>query len=273
MLHGMAAVASVPLLLGLPLILVLGVWMLGIALGLDYFPIAMAELVAIPPISTALFDLQLGNFIFGLSLGTLVFTIVATVLRSAIWALLVGMIVESVEFRTQTSVGLLRGVAAFPAVLVVNLLHLLLIYTSNLVLPAFLGPSVGQLAFTAALVGGLYLLTFAPIVAVRGGATGRQAIRRSVRGSLLPGPRHLILVLVYFLLVLGVLLRFVPGLETFTANPSVATWMVVLFSNYLHLAFLGAFAYRWVFVENQVGDEPLRRERRRTQPARRSRAR
>lgn len=260
LLQGLAAVASSPLLLALPLILVPALWLTVVAIGLDHFPAGLVDLFAIPPIST-FFDIQLGATLYGPATGALLFTVVATVIRSVIWALLAGMIVEAVEFRTVTLVGLLRGLAAFPAVLAVNFLHVVLILTSNLILPAFLGPSVGQLGFTAAVVGGLYLLTFAPIIAARSGGARIQVLRRSVRGSVLPGSRHLIMVLAYFLLAIGGLIRLVPGLGSFTANAGFATWAVVLASNYFHLAYFAAFAYRWLVVEGRVADEPVRARR------------
>jgi hypothetical protein len=256
--HGFTAVASSPPLILFTLLVVPTLWFGLLALGLDHFPAGLVDLLALPPISS-FFDLTgLGFTLYGLGVGTLVFVLGMTVVRSVIWAILAGMIVEAIEFRSVSLVGVLRGLRAVPAILPVNMLYMSIVLFGSLVLPAFLGPQIGQLFFIAALVGGLYLLAFAPIVAVREERPGREVVRRSIRAALLPGPRHLILILVYFLVAVSGLLRISPGGPVFTANPDFVHWIVVLSGTVVHVTFLAALAYRWMVVEPLVSDEPIR---------------
>jgi hypothetical protein len=243
-----------------PMVVVLLWWLALVALGLDHFPTGMVDLLAISPVG-AFIDLQTGGTIYGLSSTTLAYMLAATIVRSVVWSVLTGMVVEAVDYRLVTPVGVLRGLRAFPAVLVVHVLNVGLIFLGNFILPAFFGLAIGQLAFTAGLVGGLFLFVFAPVVAVREGRPAREALRLSVRASLVPGPRHVVMVFVYFVVGLTVLVQFTPGAATFDANPSIVRWVYVLAGTSLHVAFLGAFAYRWKAVGATIPDHPLQLRR------------
>jgi hypothetical protein len=141
-----------------------------------------------------------------------------------------------------------------------------LIVAGNIVFP-ILGPGIGFLGFVAALVAGLFFLGFAPAAAIREGRTVTESLRRSGRAAMLPGGRHLLLCTLYFFLALPVVVGFAPSGSEITANPSLFTWVFVLLANVLHLAFMAAFAYRWVVVEPEVPEEPVQRRRRAQAPS------
>ena len=240
--------ATSPLLTALPLLLLPAVWLGLFGLGLDHVPRGLVDLLAIPPIGS-FFDLNFGVTIYGVSSAALVYAFVATVVRSVVWAVLAGMIVESLEEGRATLRGAGLGVRSLHAVFLANLLALVLVFVGQLILPSFLGPSIGYLGFTVALVGGVYFLVFAPAAAIREELSPRAAVRRSAQAARLPGARHLTMVFLYFILALPVLFGFTPGGDRVTANPSFLLWVYVLVGTLLHLVFFAAFSYRYLAVE------------------------
>jgi hypothetical protein len=265
--RGLIAVFSQPVLVVVTIVLVAASWFGLLALGFEGVPSRLADVLALPPISS-FFDLGTAAALYGTGPGFLVFLAVAIGLRAVVMALLTGVILEALEDGRVTRYGVLRGVAALPTALVVQVASFSLIVAGNLVLPV-LGPGLGFLGFVSALVGGLFFLGFAPIAAIREGRPVLETIRRSARAAMLPRGRHLVLCSLYFLLALPVAVGFAPGGSDITANPSVVTWVFVLVANVFHLGFLAAFAYRWIVAEPNVPEEPVRRRAApRAQPAR-----
>jgi hypothetical protein len=168
------------------------------------------------------------------------------------------MILEALEHGEVTRYGVLRGLVAIPTALVVQVASFSLIIAGNLVFPV-LGPGLGFLGFVSALVGGLFFLGFAPTAAIREGRPVMETVRRSARAAMLPGGRHLLLCSLYFFIALPVAVGFAPGGTEITANPTLVAWVFILLANVLHVAFMAAFAYRWVVAEAEVPDEPVRR--------------
>ena len=148
----------------------------------------------------------------GLGPSFLIFTGVAILIRGVLYGLLAGMIVESLEDGRVSSWGLLRGIAAIPTVIVVQVLSFTLILTSNIIFPV-LGPGIGPLAAVGSLVGGLFFLGFAPTAAVRQRRGVVETIRRSGRAAMLPGSRHLLFCGLYFFVALPVVVGLAPGGE------------------------------------------------------------
>jgi hypothetical protein len=159
-----------------------------------------------------------------------------------------------------TLAGTILGLRAFPTALAVSVLSFSLIVAGNIVFP-ILGPGIGFLGFVAALVAGLFFLGFAPAAAIRQARGVTESLRRSGRAAMLPGGRHLLLCTLYFFLALPVVVGFAPGGGEITANPSLVTWVFVLGVNVLHVAFMAAFAYRWVIAEPNVPEQPVPRRR------------
>jgi len=254
--RGLLAVVSSPVWLGL------------YALGFEGRPALLVDVLALPPIATY-FDLGTGESLLGLGPAFLIFIGMAILIRGVLYALLAGMIVESLEDGRVSSWGLLRGVAAIPTVIVVQVLSFTLILASNIILPV-LGPGIGLLGAVGALVGGLFFLGFAPTAAVRQRRGVVESIRRSGRAAMLPGSRHLLFCGLYFFIALPVIVGLAPGGGEVTANPSLSGWIFILAASVLHLGFMGGLAYRWIVAEPSVPEQPVPRRRSpQRQPSRR----
>jgi hypothetical protein len=133
------------------------------------------------------------------------------------------------------------------------LVNVFAIVASNLILPVILGP-IGQLALAAVLFGSLYLLPFTAAAAIRQQLRGSEAMRRSARAARLPGPRHLVAVILYFFIAI-LMISFMPGRSIVTANPTLVEWAWVLGGTVVQLVFLAAFCERWLAVESVVPTE------------------
>lgn len=270
--NGLLAVVSSPVLLAIAVVVPLLAWLALLALGFEGRPSLLVDVLALPPISTY-FDLGTGESLLSLGPSFLVFIGVAVLLRSLLYGLLAGMIVETLEDRRISRWGLLRGVSAIPTMLAVNLLSFSLILASNVIFPV-LGPGIGLLAAIGALVGGLFFLGFAPTAAVRQQRGVVESIRRSGRAAMLPGGRHVLFCAIYFFIALPVVVGLAPGGSEITANPTLSGWIFILAASVLHLAFMAALAFRWIGVEPAVPEEPVRRRQaQRRQPASRQRGR
>jgi hypothetical protein len=265
--RGLLTIATQPVLLLVSLVLPFLIWLALLAIGFEGSAGRLVDVLALPPISTY-FDLGTGASAVGIGPAFLVFTAVSVLIRGLIYGLLAGMIVEALEDGRVSMYGVLRGIAAIPTVLIVQVIAFSLIITGNLVFP-LLGPGIGFLAFVAALVGGLYFLGFAPTAAVRQQRGVVETIRRSGRAAQLPGTRQLLFCALYFFVALPVVVGLVPGGSELSANPSFVAWVFILAVSVVHLAFMAALAYRWIAVEPLVPDEPVRRRAARSQPAKR----
>jgi hypothetical protein len=270
--NGLLAVVSSPILLAIAVVVPLLAWLALLALGFEGRPSLLVDVLALPPISTY-FDLGTGESLLSLGPSFLVFIGVAVLLRSLLYGLLAGMIVETLEDGRISRWSLLRGVSAIPTMLAVNLLSFSLILASNVIFPV-LGPGIGLLAAIGALVGGLFFLGFAPTAAVRQQRGVVESIRRSGRAAMLPGGRHVLFCAIYFFIALPVVVGLAPGGSEITANPTLSGWIFILAASVLHLAFMAALAFRWIGVEPAVPEEPVRRRQaQRRQPGSRQRGR
>lgn len=265
--RGLLAVACQPALLVLTVVLVVGTWLVLLAIGFEGVPSRLVAVLALPPIST-LFDLGTGGSLYGVGPAFLVFMGVSILVRGLVYAVLAGLILEAVEDGRVTRYGLLRGFVALPTSLVVQIGSFSLIIAGNLFFP-ILGPGIGFLGIVLALVGGLFFLGFAPTAAIRQGRPVMETLRRSARAAMMPGTRQLLLCFLYFFLaVLPLLGGLAPGGGVITANPTLVTWVFVLLENVLSLVFMATFAYRWVMAEASVPEQPVRRRAPARTPAR-----
>jgi hypothetical protein len=269
--RGVLGVITQPLLVVLSVGLVAATWLVLVAIGFEGAPGRLVDVLALPPISTY-FDLGTGSSRYGIGGAFLVFLGVTFAVRTIVISLLAGFILEALEDGRVTRYGLLMGVSAMPALLVVHVLSFSLIVAGNLVFPV-LGPGIGFLGSVAALVGGLFFLGFVPYASMRERRPVVETVRRSGRAAMLPGGRHLLLCCLYFFLALPVVVGFAPqGAET-TANPELTTWVAVFLVNVVHLIFMAALAYRWVIAEPSVPEEPVRRRAPARAPSARARSR
>jgi hypothetical protein len=269
--RGALGVITQPLLVGIAVALVAVTWLVLLAVGFEGAPGRLVDVLALPPISTY-FDLGTGSSRFGIGGAFLVFLGVTFAVRTIAVSLLSGMILEALEDGRVTRYGLLMGVQAMPAVLVVHVLSFSLIVAGNLIFPV-LGPGIGFLGSVSALVGGLFFLGFVPVASMRERRPVVETVRRSGRAAMLPGGRHLILCCLYFFLALPVVVGFAPQGAEITANPEITTWVVVFLVNVVHLIFMAALAYRWVVAEPAVPEQPVRRRAPARAPSSRARAR
>ena len=242
------AVLGSPVLVAGPMLLVLALWFVLLATGLDYVPQFLQLLLAIPPLSS-FFDLNLTITVRGQGPSTFVFILAATAVRAAVWAVLVSLVVERLDTGRCSMSGVRRGLRSFPAVLGIAYASIALLFFAQ-VLGQLLGVSLGGLVFVAALLGGVFLLAFAPIVVVRDAVPARQALGQSARASRLPGSRHVGLVMLYFF-VAFLAFSFVPG-GALVLNASVQTWSLILAITVFHMVVLAALAYRYGVVEDDV---------------------
>jgi hypothetical protein len=267
---GARIVGSSPVLLVVPLLFVAASWLVFLALGIDQFPQAMPAFLALPPVSTIVDASQVAQVLFlrG-SPSAFVFPLITTAIRALLVAIMAGWVYDVARFGRASLVGLLRGLQAFPAVLGVYL-FMFAVLVGTTYFTAFFG-QILQLMFPFFLLASLVLLVFAPFVAVVEGSSVRTAIRKSVRAAFLPGSRHLLLALSYFLLALIAIQAIHPTGDSFTVNPSWLAWVVVFAMNFVHLVFFAAFGFRYMVVEPIVPDEPLSFGRGRQQTSRRRR--
>jgi hypothetical protein len=261
---GLVAVTTTPLLLAIPFLFVFLLWTILVLLGLQVPPSGLVDAMGIPPISTV-FDFGVAQAIFGYAPSSLFLAFVIAVARAVVLAILAGITIDVLEGSRPSMYGVLRGIRAIPTVVAVNFL----IITATVFgtqLFVLLGPGLSLLGSLAVLIGGLYFLVFAPASAVREAKGIQESIRRSGRAARLrfPGGSHLIMVMVYFLVGLPLLLFAagrVPGGSDATANPSVAVWALVLVATFVHVVFLAAFFARFIGIEPEIPDKPVRRAR------------
>jgi hypothetical protein len=261
---GVVTVTTTPLLLAIPFLYVFLLWTILVLLGLQVPPSGLVDAMGIPPISTV-FDFGVAQAIFGYAPSSLFLAFAIAVARAVVLAILTGLAIDVLEGSRPSMYGLLRGIRAIPTVVAVNFL----IITATVFgtqLFVLLGPGLSLLGSLAVLIGGLYFLVFAPASAVREAKGIQESIRRSGRAARLrfPGGSHLIMVMVYFLVGLPLLLFAagrVPGGSDATANPSVAVWALVLVATFVHLVFLVAFFARFMGIEPEIPDKPVRRSR------------
>ena len=243
-----AVTRSLPLL-ATTYLLVLAQWVLLVALGLEGPFGRLANLVAIPPVSTY-FDTLNGSTVFGYGSSGLAATVALILVRAVVTAVLAGLVVAALEGRA-VGAGFRAGLLAFPVTLAVCLLGLGLMIVGSVVLP-FLGPGLGFLGSVLLLVLALFLFVDAPFVAIARSMPLPEAIGVSVRAARMPGSRHLLLSMAYLFLCLPVLVAITPSGSDLGVNPSIETWAAALTAATLHVGFLATFAVRYLAVRDEV---------------------
>ncbi len=257
--RGMVVSGSSPVVLAISFLFVFGAWVGLVALGLEGPPGRLVNMAALPPVSTY-FDALNGVTIFGYGLSGLAAAGGFLVVRSVYIAVITGLVVQALEGGGPPMLGVLRGLRAYPVVVAVNVLSMSMMVAGTIVLP-FLGAGLGFLGSILILVAALFLFVFAPAAAIREGRGLQETLRRAARAALLPGSRHVIMSMLYIFLTLPILVAFAPDANRLTVNPGFATWLYALLATFLHTGFLAAFTYRWMAIEAEVPDEPLRRRK------------
>lgn len=258
--RGLLVVGSSAVILGVTFGFVFLAWVGLVALGFEGPPGRIVDLAALPPVSTY-FDALNGVGIYGYGLAGMLVSMGFLLLRALVVAVVTGLIVVRLEGEGTALEGLLRGLRAYPTVLTVNVIAMVSMLAGSTVLP-FLGAGIGFLGYVAVLVAVLFFLAFAPAAAVREERPVVETLRRSGRAALMPRSRHILMCLLYIFLALPMLLAFAPEGNFLTVNPSIRAWVYGLCASFIHVAFLAAFSYRWMAVEDEVPERPVKRARR-----------
>jgi hypothetical protein len=255
--RGVTVVAGTPALAIGAVALVVGEWLGAVALGYEGPFALFVSALALPPVGTS-FDATLSTSLFGLRGGF--FAILGfVVLRAMIQAVFVAASVEVLRaspFGRWTAV---RALRTLPAALAVGMASVGLLTLASIVGP-ILGPAFGLLIQMAVLVGGIYLLAFAPVIAADEGRRLADSLGRSVRAARMPGAGNLTLAAIYVVASIALLvLPSKPGTEL-GVNPTVAAWVLVLVASLLQVVMQATVAFRYLAVAGEVPEAAPKRQ-------------
>jgi hypothetical protein len=238
-----------------PVVYLLVVWLVLIAAGYQGPFAPLANVLALPPIGTSV-DASLATSLFGLQ-GGLYWIIAFLAARAIALALLTAAVVEALEDGRVTSASLRRALRALPVTFATCIIGVGILTLSSFFGP-LLGPGFGILLQVGALVVGMYLFTFAPIIAVDEGRTMPESIGRSIRAARMPGAGNLALAALYVVPSIAVIVA--PGKpgNLIGVNPTSGAWVFALLVSLLHVALLASFAFRYLSVAHEVPEPPER---------------
>jgi hypothetical protein len=270
--RGMHAVFASPFIVTVTTAFVLVVWLALVAADARILPYSIGSIAAIPPfgnsadgaIATVLFEprnAQLALFGFAVARGALI-------------AFVAAMVVDALRGGA-TRWSLVRAVRALPITIAAGAgAFLLTFFLSNIGL--FLGPAFSQFVQIGVLALAVYLLGFAPVIAVSERLGITATISKGVRAARMPGAGNLIFAALYVLITYFLqVLAFIVAKQGFqiAANPSAGTWATILLTNLFHMGMFAAIAYRYLSIADKVPEPPPRptRQSRERAPARRRR--
>jgi len=249
--RGVATVSGTPVLVIAAMAFVAVEWLGALALGYEGPFALFVTAFALPPVGTS-FDATLSTALFGLRGGF--FAILGFVaLRAVAQALLVATIVEVLRGSPLGRWTLVRALRTLAVTLAVNVAGVGLLTLASLLGP-LLGPAFALLIQMGALVGGVYLLSFAPVIAADEGRRMPDSMGRSVRAARMPGSGNLTLAAIY--VVASIALLVVPGKpgSELGVNPGVIAWVIVLVLNLLHVVMQAVVAFRYLSVAHDVAE-------------------
>lgn len=255
--RGIVTVAGTPVIAMAGVAVVVLEWLGALALGYEGPFALFLNALALPPVGTS-FDASLSTSLFGLQ-GGFIAILGFVAFRAIVQAVLVAMIVDVLRGGSVGRWTFMRALGALPVTLAVNIGGVGLLTLASLLGPA-LGPAFGLLIQMAALVGGVYLLSFAPVIAVDERRRLSEAMGRSVRAARMPGAGNLTLSAIYVIASIALLVvPSKPGSQL-GVNPAVSAWVIVLVANLLHLVMQATVAFRYLSVADEV-PEPAPRAR------------
>ncbi len=255
--RGVTVVAGTPVLAIGAVVLVVLEWLGALALGYEGPFALFLNALGLPPVGTS-FDATLSTALFGLQGGF--FAILGFVaLRAVVQALLVAAMVEVLRSTPLGRWTFIRALRTLPVALAVNIAGIGLLTLASILGP-LLGPAFGLLIQMAALVGGVYVLSFAPVIAADEGRRLSDTMSRSVRAARMPGAGNLTLAAIY--VVASIALLVVPGKpgSDLGVNPTVAAWVMVMIANLLHVVMQAMVAFRYLSVADEVADAAPKRQ-------------
>jgi hypothetical protein len=254
LLRGVAVTLGTPVLLVGTVVLVLVAWVAALAFGYQGPVPRLASMLAMPPVGT-LFDLQFTAAVFGMAngpaalLGMLPFAIA----RSVVTGVIFGLAVEVLDTGRASLSGARRGVLVSPMVLIVTVIQLGFFIVAGYIGPLI--PGLGLFVVLGTVTIAVYLLAYAPIAQLREGRGVLESLSLASRGARIPGTSSLAMALIFTVPALAI--QQIP-LGGYGVNPSPLTWVFVMVVNLLHVSVMATFAYRWMCIEDEVPDLPVR---------------
>jgi hypothetical protein len=254
LVRGIAVAVGTPVLLVGTVVLVLIAWIGALSMGYQGPVPRLASLLAMPPVGT-LFDLQFSSAILGVAngpaalLGMLPFAIA----RSVVTGVIFGLAVEVLDTGRASVSGTRRGLLVAPIVLIVTVIQLGFFIVAGYIGP--LVPGLGLFVVLGTVTAAVYFLAYAPIAQLREGRGVLESLSLASRGARIPGTSSLAMALLFT--VPAIAIQQAP-LGGFGVNPSALTWLFVLFVNVLHVSVMATFAYRWMCIEDEIPEPPVR---------------
>jgi hypothetical protein len=256
--HGLVAAFASPGIVGIAVGAVALYWLGAVALGHEGPFSRMVLVLAVPPLSTS-FDGNLATSLFGPRAG-LVAIFGFVFLRALLMAVLTAMVVDALQIGRASVWSAVRGLRVLPTTLAVNIAGIALL-TITPVVSQLLGAGIGFLLSIAAVVAGVYLFVFAPMIALTESRGMPEAMSRSMRAARMRGAGNLRLAVLYAFPSLVLFSIPLPG-DLIGVNPSIAAWLIAFSINLLHVGVFGAFAFRYLSIADAVPDAPPTRTRR-----------
>jgi hypothetical protein len=230
-------------------------WLVVLALGFEGPFARFTNALALPPVGSS-FDATLSVGLFGQRIGFLAI-LGFVVVRAVVQALFVAAVVEVLRSSSLGRWTLVRALRTLPATLAVGMAAVGILTIAGQI-GAMIG-TIGLFLQLGALVFGVYLLAFAPVIAASETRRLADSLGRSIRAARVPGAGNLTLAAIYVFLSFVVLAVVPwPGSQL-GVNPTVAAWVVVLVANLLHIAMQSAVAFRYLSVAGEVPEAAPKR--------------
>jgi hypothetical protein len=252
--RGLLGMWASPLVVGATVGWIVLEWFVILALGYPGPFSMLGHVSALPPLST-ITDITISTGILGIRIG-LLFTIAVGVVHALWLAVLTGWAVETIETGTATRWGAVRGLRAFPVTVALHVIGVAALFISQFVV-SIGGPGLSLFLQIGVLVVVLWVLAFAPVIAVAEGRRLTDCLGRSVRAARLPGSGNVTFATLYVIPVFATLIAGVPG-SKLDVSPPPSAWVFVILANLFHAAMLAAYAMRYLAVAGEVPDAPVR---------------
>jgi hypothetical protein len=253
--RGASAVGAHPVTLAAAFLSLLATWGAFVGVGAVVGPRLLGVMMSVSP-SHLFSDVPVALDAGGTSAVGLAAVVGIVILRALTYGLLLVLILQALRGgRPEFGAALRRLPQVIPRLVGLYVFETAAVVFAQQLIAAFL-PQFGILVLAA----GIYFLVFAPVVLVAEEVPIQEALRRGLRAARLPGTRHLMLVMAYFLVLVYTAAVAPLGLIA-PATPSVVVWAFALLATFVHVAVLAAFAYRWLEVRDEVAEGPAPRRR------------
>jgi hypothetical protein len=267
--RGLATVLATPVLVASIPVVLLVEWITLLAFGVQGPFAWLATTFGVPPIPTYV-DTTLASSVFsqvgrsgvGAGLIPLVAITAFLLVTAGLQAAVTTVAVERLRTGSASVWAARRALHVLPVTVGVAVANLGVLIVSQFA--SLFGPGIGLLVFMGVLVGGVYLLAFAPAIAADEDHPFAVTMAKAVRAARMPGSNNILLATLYVVPSIATISAIgfttLPG-STIDVNPSVGAWAAVILLNLLQMAVVATFAFRYLSVADVVPDAPARRER------------